>query len=79
MSTKHTATLPNGQVITRTSAHRVYPFVVAYRTPERKADPSGWYVAGWTSRHDLAENLASTKRRQFPAAEIEILSTVISR
>lgn len=29
MSTKHTATLPDGTIATRTSANRVYPFVIA--------------------------------------------------
>lgn len=37
MSTKHTATLPDNTVATRTSANRVYPFTVAVG-PEPKAE-----------------------------------------
>jgi hypothetical protein len=134
MTTKHTATLPDGHVVTRTSKTRVYPYVVARRSPEAvrlrsyhavldyqrtlvdrftavvttgvvpdgsrssvedfagflahaeaviaeiEADgppvgPGEWCVAGWTSRIDLADNLANASRAN--GYEVEVIDTVM--
>jgi hypothetical protein len=62
-----TATLPNGETVTRRTA-RTYTHVVATHRPERtgtscageeKVFPECWLVVGWAGRPDLAAKLAN--------------------
>lgn len=65
MSTKHTATLPDGTIATRTSLNRVYPFVIALgpravddvvATLTAGADESDRQAARYTATADYLEN-----------------------
>lgn len=63
---KHTATLPNGTVITRNSKTHVYAYVVA----TSRSNGEGWGYWGWASRLDLAEKTAAQARRVCDRVEI---------
>jgi len=60
---KHTATCPNGQIVKRNSANRVYSHcVIAWRESTK-----AWVVQGWTSRLDLAQKLVNEQNSRFNA------------
>jgi len=73
-SAKHTATLPDGTVATRTSKTRVYSHVVAVR------DHGGpWSAANWCSRQDLAAKYASQQQRYLQPGDVEIIPVKVQR
>jgi hypothetical protein len=58
---KHTATCPDGTVVTRNSKTRTYSHCVVVWRELRKA----WVVEGWASRLDLAQKLVSYQSNRF--------------
>jgi hypothetical protein len=60
---KHTATCPNGSIVTRNSKTHVYSYcVVSYCK-----FLNDWIVLGWASRADLAHKLVNNEQRKFDA------------
>lgn len=65
---KHTATLPDGTVATRTSKTHVYTHIVAVR------DHGGpWSAANWCSRRDLAAKYASQQQQYRQPGDVKII------
>jgi len=60
---KHTATCPNGSIVTHNSKTHVYSYcVVSYRKCL-----NDWIVLGWASRPDLAQTLVNNEQNKFNA------------
>ena len=57
---KHTATCPNGQIVKRNSATRVYKYVAVCFNVKKNQ----WQVLGWSSTLDLARRNADAMKNQ---------------
>ncbi len=65
---KHTATLPDGTVATRTSKTHVYTHIVAVRD-----HGAPWSAANWCSRRDLAAEYASQQQQYRQPGDVEAI------
>ena len=65
---KHTATLPDGTVATRTSKTHVYTHIVAVRD-----HGAPWSAANWCSRRDLAAKYASQQQQYRQPGDVEVI------
>ena len=65
---KHTATLPDGTVATRTSKTHAYTYIVAVRD-----HGAPWSAVNWCSRRDLAAKYASQQQQYRQPGDVKII------
>ena len=72
MKLKLTATLPDGEVVTRTTEHE-YKFIIAVLTAHWKTKEICWHTMGWSSTKENAEKVARKWRKWEQSKEVRIL------